>query len=61
MRLIGKFRELPTPILFLHITAKSVFGVGLGVLLAEHLAGFGWWIIALSLVLGIPGAYKVLS
>ena len=58
---IKRFRELPTPILILHVTARFVFGVGLGVLLANYLSGFGWWIIVLALVMGIPGAYKVLS
>ena len=57
---IKRFRELPTPILFLHIGAKFVFALGLGVLLASYLRGFGWWIILLSLIMGIPGAYKIL-
>lgn len=61
MGLINRFRELPTPIIVLHISAKFVFGVGLGVLLAGYLTGFGWWLILLSLIMGIPGAYKVLS
>ncbi len=61
MNLINRFRKLPIPILILHITAKFVFGVGLGVLLANYLSGFGWWIILLALIMSIPGAYKVLS
>jgi len=61
MNFINRFRKLSTPILTLHITAKFVFGVGLGVLLANYLSGFGWWIILLALIIGIPGAYKVLS
>lgn len=61
MNLINRFRKLPIPILILHITAKFVFGVGLGVLLANYLSGFGSWIILLALIMSIPGAYKVLS
>ena len=60
MSWIKRFRELPTPILILHITAKFVFGVGLGVVLARCLSGFGWWIMLLALIMGTPGAYKVL-
>ncbi len=61
MSLINRFRKLPTSILALHVTAKFVFGVGLGVLLASYLNGFGWWIILLAIIMGLPGAYKVLS
>ncbi len=60
MSLTHKLKELPTPILILHISAKFVFGMGLGVLLASYLTGFGWWIILLSLLMGIPGACKIL-
>lgn len=61
MSLINRFRELPTPILTLHIAAKFVFGVGLGILFANYLSGFGCWIILLALIMSIPRAYKVLS
>jgi len=61
MNFINRFRKLPTPILTLHIIAKFVFGVGLGVLLVNYLNGFGWWIILLALIIGTPGAYKVLT
>ena len=61
MSLINRFRKLPMPILILHTKAKFVFGVGIGVLLASYLSGFGWWIILLASVMAIPGAYKVLS
>jgi hypothetical protein len=59
MRAIQRFRELPTFIMFLRITGKFVFGVGLGVLLAGYLKGYGWWIILLSVILGLPGAYHL--
>lgn len=49
------------PILILHVKAKFVFGVGIGVLLAKYLGGFGWWIILLASIMAIPGVYKVLS
>jgi len=34
---VGKFRQVPTPYFSLHVTAKFLFGVGLGVLLATWL------------------------
>lgn len=61
MSLIGRFRKLPTSVLALHITAKFVFGVGLGILLAGYLEGFGWWLILLAIIMAIPGVYKVLG
>ena len=57
---IKRFRELPTPILILHVSARFVFGLGLGVLLARYLMGFGWWLIVLAVVMGIPGGCKIL-
>jgi hypothetical protein len=38
---IERFRELPTPILILNVSARFVIGVGLGVLLGKCLSGFG--------------------
>ncbi len=61
MKLVNRFRQLSTTLLYLHITAKFIFGVGLGVLLAGHLRGFGWWLIVLSLMVSIPSSYKIFS
>ena len=57
---IKRFRELPTPILILNVSARFVIGVGLGVLLGKYLSGFGWWIILLGVVMAAPGACKIL-
>lgn len=53
-RLVNEFRKLPTPVLFSHVISKFVFGVGLGVLIARYVEFSGWWIILLSLIIGIP-------
>ncbi len=57
MSIFDSFRQLPTVFIFLIITAKFLFGVGLGVLLAKQLKSYGWWLIIISIVIGLPGAY----
>jgi len=46
--------------LILIITGKFLAGVGIGVLLINYLAGYGWWLILLAVVTSLPGAYKIL-
>ena len=59
---IGKFRQVPNPYFSMHITAKFLFGVGLGVLLATWQPIWsGWLFIFVALVIAIPSARIVLS
>ena len=58
---VEKFRQVPNPYFALHITAKFLFGVGLGVLLASWLPVWTWWlVIIVALVIAIPSARIVL-
>lgn len=62
---IKNFRKLPTWALYLHVSAKSLFSLGLGIILATYYPGSGWaiagWIlIAFSLVESIPSTYMIL-
>lgn len=59
---VAKFRQVPDPFFTLHITAKFLFGVGLGVLLATCLPVWtGWIFIIVALIIAIPSARIVLS
>ena len=59
---IEKFRQVPNPYFYLHITSKFLFGVGLGVLLATWLPIWtGWIFIIVALVIAIPSARIILS
>ena len=59
---VEKFRQVPNPYFTLHITAKFLFGVGLGVLLAIWLPVWtGWIFIVVALLIAIPSARIVLS
>ena len=58
---VEKFRQVPNPYFTLHITAKFLFGVGLGVLLAIWLPVWtGWIFIIVALLIAIPSARIVL-
>ena len=59
-KLFQRFKDLPMPFLMLHVTAKFVGGVGIGVLLGGHLRGYGWWIILASFIIAIPSSIKIL-
>ncbi|MEW6609061.1 MAG: hypothetical protein AB1414_16715 [bacterium] len=54
-----KYHTLSTPILWLHIFAHFVWGIGLGVLLGGYLRPFGWGIILSAIIVSIPGTYKI--
>jgi len=57
-----KFRQMPNPYFSMHITAKFLFGVGLGLLLAIWLPIWtGWIFIAISLLIAIPSVRIVLG
>ena len=59
---VEKFRHVPNPNFTMHITAKFLFGVGLGLLLAIWLPIWtGWVFIIVALVLAIPSAIIVLK
>ena len=57
-----RFRQVPNPYFAMHITAKFLFGVGLGLLLAIWLPVWtGWIFIAISLLIAIPSVRIVLG
>ena len=57
-----KFRQVPNPYFSMHITAKFLSGLGLGVLLATWLPVWtGWVFIAVALLIAIPSARIVLG
>jgi len=59
---VEKFRQVPNPYFFLHITGKALCGVGLGLLLATWLPIWtGWIFIVVALVISIPSARIVLK
>ena len=56
-----RFRQVPDPYFSMHVTAKFLTGVGLGLLLATWLPIWtGWIFIAAALVIAIPSARIVL-
>jgi len=59
---IKKFRQMSNPYFTLHITAKFLFGVGLGLLLAYWLPMWiGWIFVIASLVTVIPSTRIILG
>jgi len=57
-----RFRQVPNPYFSMHITAKFLSGLGLGVLLATWLpVWMGWVFIAVALLIAIPSARIVLG
>ena len=57
-----RFRQVPNPYFTMHITAKFLSGLGLGVLLATWLPVWtGWIFIVAALLIAIPSARIVLG
>jgi len=61
MVLVTRFKNLPLPYLLLHVTAKFLGGVFLGVLLSSTLKPYMWWILIVAFVIAIPSSYKIFS
>ncbi|MBT3433220.1 MAG: hypothetical protein HOC91_16310 [Nitrospinaceae bacterium] len=61
---IRRFRVLPVPLLYGHVTSKFLGGVALGFLIAGYAGGdwtrAGWWTLAASLVVSIPSTKRIL-
>jgi hypothetical protein len=57
-----KFRQVPNPYFSMHITAKFLSGLGLGVLLATWLPiWMGWVFVVAALLIALPSARIVLG
>lgn len=60
MSRVDRLRAFSTPTLLLFVVSKCIIWLGAGVLLANVLAGLGWWIVGLGIVLSISGWIKIL-
>ena len=59
---VEKLRNLPNPYALLYVTAKVLGGVGIGVLLANWLSTWTWWIfIVIACAIAIPVVWKLSS
>jgi len=57
---IEKLKSLPNPYGLLYVTAKVLGGVGIGVLLANWLSTWTWWIFwVIAFVIAIPVVWKI--
>ena len=59
---VAKFKQVPDPYFSLHITARFLGGLGLGLLLATWLPVWtGWIFIGVALIIAIPSVRIVLG
>ena len=59
---IAKVQNLPNPYGLLFITAKVLGGVAIGILLANWLPTWTWWIfMIIAFIIAIPVAWKIFS
>ncbi|OGO18656.1 MAG: hypothetical protein A2Z02_05580 [Chloroflexi bacterium RBG_16_48_7] len=57
---INKLKDLPNNYVLFFITAKVFGGVGIGLLLANWLPTWTWWIFMIvGLIIAIPVALKI--
>ena len=56
---IEKIKQLSTPYFMLYVTAKAIGGVGIGVLLANWLPLWTWWVfMVIAVIIAIPIYFK---
>lgn len=58
---VRKLQSLSPQALLLHFWAKLILGIGIGVVFAQYLEGYGWWIAGAGLAISMPGAWKALK
>ncbi len=61
MSLIEKAKALPERMFILFVVSKIIVGIGLGVLFAGALQGFGIWILLLGIILSAIALGKILK
>jgi F0F1-type ATP synthase assembly protein I len=61
MSLFNKLRKVSSPKLSMFIGAKVLVGIGIGLLLAQELAGTGWIWIIVGICLSLPGLFAALK
>ena len=65
-KLMKKFKKIPTWILFIHVSVKQIFMLGLGIVLATYFYSTawgvaGWILIAFALLDAIPHSYLIFN
>lgn len=53
MSIVDGVRKLPTPLLGMIIGSKLVLGMGIGILAASILEGWGWPLVVIGVILSI--------
>jgi len=57
---VAKLKSLSNPYVFLYVTAKVLGGIGIGILLANWLSTWTWWIfMVIACVIAIPVVLKI--
>lgn len=59
MHVIQRFKQLPKPIMWLHLVSKLILGLGIGVLAAQYVHGYGWWVVLAALIISLPLKYQM--
>ena len=50
---IAAVKKLSPPMFFIFAFSKVLVGIGIGVLLAQQLAPYGWWFLIVGIILSI--------
>ncbi|MBM3119465.1 MAG: hypothetical protein FJ006_07960 [Chloroflexi bacterium] len=59
---VEKLKSLPNRYFFLYVTAKVLGGVSIGILLANWLPTWTWWIfMVVACIIAIPIIWKIFS
>jgi len=59
---LDKLRQLSNPLFVLYVTAKFLGGVSIGIVLANWISTWTWWIfMVIACVIAIPVVWKAFS
>jgi len=59
--LMNKVKRLSPPMFVIFVLSKLIVGVGLGILLIQYLAPYGWWFLIVGIILSVFCVVKALQ
>lgn len=59
MGMIERCKQLPKPVFVLHVIARLLLGIGVGIFAAQYMPSSGWWVILAAVILALPMKYQL--
>ena len=59
MKMVDRVRALDNPTFLLYVSAKSIGGMAIGIIIAPYVGRIGWWVLVVAIIISIPVMIKI--